>query len=79
MRSLTLLFLLIFFTLGCTGPGTTTTSHKLQSQPQACLSLSPFNGDTSQTSLPCRSEPRLLERVGNALGGFASAMRDPNQ
>ena len=78
MRSIALAFLLILYTLGCAGPGTSSKNHGIESQTHTCLSLSSMGMETA-ASPSCRPEPPLLEKVGNALGGFAAAMRDPNQ
>ncbi|MDH5669409.1 MAG: hypothetical protein OEY86_15500 [Nitrospira sp.] len=79
MPASTLALLLIVLTFGCASPGTSSSSHTVEPQQQACLSLADVDADTESASLVCRSEPQFLERVTNALGGFAAAMRDPNQ
>ena len=79
MRAMTLGLLLIMLTFGCVGPGTSSSSQPIEPQQQACLSLAGVDASTESASLSCRSEPQFLERVTNALGGFAAAMRDPNQ
>lgn len=79
MRSITTLaILLISYTLGCAGPETSSKNHGIESETQACLSPSPME-EVSAASPSCRSESPLLEKVSNALGGFAAAMRDPTQ
>jgi len=79
MHAITLVLLLIVFAFGCASPGTSSSSHTIEPQQQACLSLAGVDADTRSASLSCRSEPQFLERVTNALGGFAAVMRDPNQ
>lgn len=79
MHAITLVLVLNVFAFGCAGPGASSTSHNIESQQQACLSLAGVDADTHSASPSCRSEPQFLERVTNALGGFAAAMRDPNQ
>lgn len=75
---ISLAILLIFYTLGCAGPEMPSKNHRLESASLACLSSSPMES-IDGASPSCRPEPPLLEKVSNALGGFAAAMRDPNQ
>ena len=79
MRLIPLLLMPLLLSFGCAGPDTASRNHDLESRTQACLSLHHMAKNADETSNPCRSQPPLLERVGNALGGFAAAMRDPNQ
>jgi len=73
-----LVLALIFFTLGCAGPRTSVTNHGLEAHTHTCLSDSSLEMDHAVSS-SCRPEPRLLEKVGIALGGFAATMRNPIQ
>jgi len=73
-----LVLVLIFFTLGCAGPSTSTPNHGLEAHNYTCLSDSSLEMDSAVSS-SCRPAPRLLEKVGIALGGFAATMRNPIQ
>jgi len=79
MRAITAsAILLIFYTFGCAGPDLSSKNHGIESEAQACQSPSPME-ETSEASPSCRPESPLLQKVSNALGGFAAAMRDPTQ
>ena len=79
MRSLTPFMLVLAVSmLGCAGPSTSTPNHGLEAHNHTCLSDSSLETDHAVSS-SCRPEPRLLEKVGIALGGFAAGMRNPIQ
>jgi len=73
-----LVILLIFYALGGAGLEMHSKRHRLELANLACLSSSPMEG-VDGVSPSCRPEPPLLEKLSNALGRFAAAMRDPHQ
>jgi hypothetical protein len=75
MRSMLLVPVLV--SLGCASPETSMTDKRAKDPQEFCAArLNQSAGDRAP-AISCRPQPGLLEQVGNALSGTASAFRAP--
>lgn len=79
MRPITLSLMPLLFSLGCAGPGTSSTDRRVELPQEACPSYQSAANNVRESSNACRPQRSWLEEAGNALGGFATAVRISNQ
>lgn len=79
MRLITLTVMPLLLSLGCAGPEASVTEKHMELRQNACSPQQQAVKAFNQPSEPCRRHHVWLEQVGAALGGFATAVRIPDQ
>ncbi len=79
MRLITLTLMPLLFSLGCAAPEASMTKKPMELRENACSPQQQAVKASNQPSEPCRRHLVWLEQVGAALGGFATAVRIPDQ
>ena len=71
------LYLALLLAWGCAGPETALTDQQTGTGQEYCSTSQKKIDPDRRTGVSCRPQPGLLEQVGNALSGTASAVRAP--
>lgn len=71
------IYLTLLLACGCAGPGTALTDQKTATRQGYCPTSQKTVEPDRLGGASCRPQPGLLEQVGNALSGTASAVRAP--
>ena len=71
------MFMPLLIACGCVGPGNPVTDQNTDARQVYCFTNQKKIERNGIAGVPCRLQPGVLEQVGNALSGTASAFRAP--
>jgi hypothetical protein len=71
------IFIPLLIACGCVGPGTPVIDQNTEARQESCTPNQKKVEHDRRAEASCRPQPSLLEQVGNALSGTASAFRAP--